>query len=783
MNRINPLPSLFPMALLCLSSLTATAQNVAINNDASAPNASAMLDIKSTAKGLLIPRMTSVQRTAITSPASGLLVFDITTSSFWFYSGGWNQLTGSSNGWSLTGNTGTNATSNFIGTTDKRPLRFRVNNTWAGSIDTSSANVFLGIGAGQTNTIGQGNTAFGNEALFGTTSGGNNTVSGYQALYSNTVGFNNTASGYHSMYSNVAGSDATAIGTNAMLFANSTSTPYTNFSVAVGFEALRGSFTPAANTGDANTAIGYQAMVSNSSGNQNTAVGVQTLFYNTAGSNNTATGQGALYSNVTGSDNTASGYGTLAFNLGGANTATGSKALYANTTGGYNTASGFLCLTSNIDGGFNTSIGASSMQRNTKGSGNVAIGHEALNSNTTGSDNVAVGSGALINQSFSNGGGNWVTANVAIGKDALFFNDPASASTGVNNTALGYNAARSNSTGHENVALGSTALLNNTTGSSNTVIGYAAMFGNSFGSQNVAIGQGALYNNNGSDNAATGYGALSNNSSGANNTATGVEALSGNTTGSGNVAIGANSLSANTVAGGNTSIGALSMASNISGTFNTAVGYQSLNINVSGSGNTALGFQAGPLAGATNVSNTTCVGNGAAATADNQLVLGNAAVTQFYCYGAFVGTTALAPNLTVLNTGQIVRSTSSRRYKKDIVPLSINTSDIYKLRPVSYGSYTDNNRHFGLIAEEVADIIPELAYYTKEKDVVPGSHSEKLIPDAVQYPLLSVLLLNEMQKHEQAIEQLKETVNTMAKLVAGQQAEIRLLKEQLKVSK
>lgn len=776
MSRLQPKRVFFILLIGSLYCANSKAQSVAINTDASAPNASALLDIKSTSKGLLIPRMTSVQRTAIATPASGLLVYDITTSSFWFYNGSWNQLTGSS-GWNLTGNAGTNAATNFIGTTDKRPLRFRVNNIWAGGIDTTKANVFLGIGAGQTNTGGEDNTAVGNEALFGTTTGGNNTVSGYQALYSNSVGFNNTASGYHSLYSNVAGSNATAIGTNAMLFANSTTTAYTNFSVAVGFEALRGSFTPASNTGNSNTAIGYQAMISNSSGNQNTALGVQSLFYNTTGSNNTATGQGALYSNVLGSDNTANGYGALAFNTAGANTATGAKALYANTTGDYNTASGFLSLTSNIEGSFNTSMGASSMQRNTKGSGNVAIGDEALNSNTTGSDNVAIGAGALINQSFSNGGGNWVTANVAVGKEALFFNEPISAITGVNNTALGYYASRTNTTGHENVAVGSTALLNNTTGSSNTVVGYAAMYSNSFGSQNVAIGQGTLYSNNGNDNTATGYGALSTNSSGANNTANGVEALSDNTTGSGNVAVGANSLSANTVAAGNTAIGALSMSSNISGTYNTAIGYQSLSNNVSGSGNTALGFQAGPLTGATNISNTTCIGNGAAATADNQLVLGNAAVTQFYCYGAFTGTTALASNLTVLNTGQIVRSTSSRRYKKDIVPLSINTSDIYKLRPVSYGSITDNIRHFGLIAEEVAELIPELAYYSREKDVVPGSKSEQLIPDAVQYPLLSVLLLNEMQKHERALGKLQETVNAMAKLLAEQQAEIKLLKE------
>ena len=67
---------------------------VAISTDASAPDNSAMLDVKSTNRGMLAPRMTTAQRTAIATPASGLLVFDNTTQSFWFYSAGsWVELT------------------------------------------------------------------------------------------------------------------------------------------------------------------------------------------------------------------------------------------------------------------------------------------------------------------------------------------------------------------------------------------------------------------------------------------------------------------------------------------------------------------------------------------------------------------------------------------------------------------------------------------------------------------------------------------------------------------
>src|SRR6266513_3234742 len=49
-------------------------------------------------------------------------------------------------GWLLNGNNGTNSANNFIGTTDDQPLRFRVNNTWAGEI-SSAGNMFLGYGA------------------------------------------------------------------------------------------------------------------------------------------------------------------------------------------------------------------------------------------------------------------------------------------------------------------------------------------------------------------------------------------------------------------------------------------------------------------------------------------------------------------------------------------------------------------------------------------------------------------------------------------------------------
>src|SRR5690554_5692466 len=91
------------------------------------PDGSAALDVTATDKGMLVPRLTSTQRNAIASPATGLLVYDTTAKGFWFYDGtSWSDLSSgtAAPSWSLTGNAGTNASTDFIGTTDNVPLNF-----------------------------------------------------------------------------------------------------------------------------------------------------------------------------------------------------------------------------------------------------------------------------------------------------------------------------------------------------------------------------------------------------------------------------------------------------------------------------------------------------------------------------------------------------------------------------------------------------------------------------------------------------------------------------------
>jgi trimeric autotransporter adhesin len=377
------------------------AQSIAINTDGSAANSSSILDIKSITKGLLIPRMTTVQRTAIATPAKGLMVFDITTNGFWFHNGtAWTNFSSSgATGWLLTGNSGTNPATNFIGTTDNQPLRFRVNNAWAGEIQPTNANVFFGLGSGQSNTIGSNNTANGHFALYSNTAGGNNTANGIRALYSNTTGNNNTGNGAFTIYSNTTGSSNTATGYYALV-SNTTG----NNNTAMGVDALNGNTTASQNTGIGNSTLFSQSFSNSGAAwiSGNTAIGYASLYANQPtstldGINNTAVGNLALTANTTGYDNTGIGVTALYTNTTGVeNTAIGRQSLFFNTTGSDNTATGYKALRNNSTGVQNSADGLSALYSNTTGNANTASGVYALYSNNTGSDNMALGFNADV---------------------------------------------------------------------------------------------------------------------------------------------------------------------------------------------------------------------------------------------------------------------------------------------------------------------------------------------------------------------------------------------------
>lgn len=329
-----------------------------------------------------------------------------------------------------------------------------------------------------------------------------------------------------------------------------------------------------------NTAVGFQALLSNTTGNNNTANGYQPLYSNTIGEYNIAIGHQPLYYNTTGGSNIA--IGALALNqntTGTTNVATGVNALSKNTTGSYNTANGDAALYNNTTGIQNVAIGRAALFSSVAVSNNIAIGHNALQFSTaTLAVNSAVGAEALKNNTEG-------FANTAMGYQALFSN-----TTGWVNTAMGNLALYANTTGTDNVALGSTSLYGNTTGNQNTAVGTASLRGNTTGIDNVGIGYQTMYQTNtGNNNVAVGHTSLTNNLSGTSNVAVGSRTLLFNTSGNNNTALGYRAAWRNTTASGNTAIGYESLFNNTTGAQNVTVGTNALRANTTGTLNTAIG--------------------------------------------------------------------------------------------------------------------------------------------------------------------------------------------------
>src|SRR3546814_905918 len=168
------------------------------------PDPTAVLDLTSDHRGILIPRLSTSERTGISGPATGLLVYDTDANSFWYFDGTtWVDIAaagggggGGTAGWALTGNAGTNPATDFIGTTDDQPLRFKVNNAAAGLISSGAPfNTALGEQSLEALTTGEYNAAFGATALNQNTTGNNNTALGRSALYQTTTGGDNPAAG------------------------------------------------------------------------------------------------------------------------------------------------------------------------------------------------------------------------------------------------------------------------------------------------------------------------------------------------------------------------------------------------------------------------------------------------------------------------------------------------------------------------------------------------------------------------------------------------------------
>jgi hypothetical protein len=264
----------------------------------------------------------------------------------------------------------------------------------------------------------------------------------------------------------------------------------------------------------------------------------------------------------------------------------------------------------------------------------------------------------------------------------------------------------------------------------NIGFGFGSLDGLTDGSRNSSVGHGALtHTTSGDDNTAVGSQSLFWNETGSSNTAVGRRALFGvpsaSHAASSNTAIG-NSALLNTTADDNTAIGSGALASNTTGTDNVAVGRSAGSSATTGSNNIYLGANVFGVAGESNT-----------------MYLGRVGTqTRTFIAGVRGIQTVNANAIPVLidSAGQLGTVSSSRRYKEDIQDMAGVSQRLLDLRPVTFRytqPFSDGAKpvQFGLIAEEVADVFPELVVRDEEGR-----------PETVQYQNLSVLLLNELQK-------------------------------------
>jgi Chaperone of endosialidase len=296
-----------------------------------------------------------------------------------------------------------------------------------------------------------------------------------------------------------------------------------------------------------------------------------------------------------------------------------------------------------------------------------------------------------------------------------------------------------------NTAEGQNALFSLTAGSANTAVGWFSLFSDTDGSFNTATGAGALLFNTSDQNTAFGAAALLFNTFGFGNTAVGAAALlntTGATVGTPNGGPGS----------GNTAVGVSALSSNTTGAFSTAVGSYAL-VNNTGFGNTALGSGAG--VGVTNANNVIVIGE-PGANVNNSCFIGNI----YSNVQPIVGTDP--DSVTITSTGRLGRgNVSSRRYKHDIVLMDKASEVLYALKPVifRYNKEYDATQTlaFGLIAEEVAEVYPDL--------VGRNSRGE---PESVRYEQINAMLLNEfLKEHRRGEEQdckIQEQETTIAQL-------------------
>jgi hypothetical protein len=350
------------------------------------------------------------------------------------------------------------------------------------------------------------------------------------------------------------------------------------------------------------------------------------------------------------------------------------------------------------------------------------------------------------------------------------------------NTAEGFTALQSLTTGAWNTALGHQTLYHDTTGTANTATGFLALFSNTEGRNNTATGAHALQNNEASDNTAYGFQTLFSNSSGHDNNAVGSRALFKNTLGEGNTAIGNGALRSNILGSESTAVGFLALAKatsigRISNGCDTAVGSQALLNVTTGSCNIGLGFQAGM--NLTNGDNNIDIGAGQGGLPGDSgtIRIGNSNFqTRTFIAGIRGKTTGFTNALPVLidSAGQLGTASSSRRFKNEIKPMDKASESILALKPVTFHYKSDNTStpQFGLIAEEVAAVNPDLVVCDENGKIY-----------TVRYDAVNAMLLNEFLKEHGKVQELEANAVRQQKQIEALTAGLQKVSAQLELSK
>jgi hypothetical protein len=267
------------------------------------------------------------------------------------------------------------------------------------------------------------------------------------------------------------------------------------------------------------------------------------------------------------------------------------------------------------------------------------------------------------------------------------------------------------------------------------------------GNGNTAIGNGSLLSlTTGTYNAAMGYQALSANTTGDGNTASGAFVLNHNTAGHDNTAVGYQALYNNTTGNWNTALGEFALAANSTGNLNTANGYFALWQNGTGQENVALGYLAG----------------GNLHTGSYNIYIGSFMTGEDgengVCYiGSIFGQTSSGGTPVYINSaGKLGTTTSSRRFKEDIKLMNDSSEALFALKPVTFRYKKDIDPQgvpqFGLIAEEVAEVNPQLVVRDKEGKV-----------NTVRYEQINAMLLNEFLKEHKRVEEQQVTISDLKK--------------------